>query len=311
MSLPQCMAYSSLNLLIPKRLHMKTQNNHHLYYNLPLRLSPAQTQNPNLVLDDFFEYYHLNEVREIMWQWLTEVVSSPRDSANDPHERNNHMFFYEKMESLVEAAWILNRGTGQFSNPKSQANKKADNKPVQTTEKAVQPTRFSKPARLIEKATSHPVEVIAEVFDQTSLSDLTDYLLPNWLRVAVINTQSPYSHGNGRETLYEFYEQLISFVTQLYITSENQQLINPSTLFTDFFQQCPIDYIRRELADFLEAGIGYEGSYPNGFSPWQAWMTYNHLLCLTEAAYQRYINHQMQSVTNVLTPNMEEMEEVG
>jgi hypothetical protein len=148
------------------------------------------------------------------------------------------------------------------------------------------------------------------VFDQAPLSDLTNYLLPNWLRVAVVNTQSPYSNGNGREILYEFYEQLIPFVTQLYITSENQQLTDPSALFTDFFQRCPIDYIRRELADFLEAGIGYEGAYPNGFSPWQAWMTYNHLLCITEAAYQRYINQQMQSVTNVLTPNMEELEEV-
>jgi hypothetical protein len=110
---------------------MKTLNANPQFQNQPLRLTPAQTQNPNLVITDFFECYHLNEVREIMWQWLTEVVSSPRDSANDPHERNNHMFFYEKMEALVEAAWILNRGTGQFSNPKSQANKKADNGPVQ------------------------------------------------------------------------------------------------------------------------------------------------------------------------------------
>jgi hypothetical protein len=57
-----------------------------------------------------------------------------------------------------------------------------------------------------------------------------------------------------------------------------------------FFNQFSIEYIRRELADFLEAGIGYEGQYPNGFTPWQAWMAYNNIQCLTEAAYQRYIN---------------------
>jgi hypothetical protein len=114
------------------------------------------------------------------------------------------------------------------------------------------------------------------VFDQASLGDLTDYLLPNWLRGAVINTQSPNSNGKGREMLYEFYEQLIAFVTQLYLASENQQLTDPSSPFTGFFQQLPIDYLRRELADFLEVGIGHDGAYSNGFSPWQAWMVYNH-----------------------------------
>jgi hypothetical protein len=148
------------------------------------------------------------------------------------------------------------------------------------------------------------------VFDQALLSDLTDYLLPNWLRVAVVNTQSPYSHGNGREILYEFHEQLIPFVTQLYIASENQQLTNPSTLFSDFFQQYPIDYLRRELADFLEAGIGHDGAYPNGFSPWQALMAYNQVHCLMEATYQLYINLQMELVSSMFSQQPAELAEV-
>jgi hypothetical protein len=97
--------------------------------------------------------------------------------------------------------------------------------------------------------------------------------------------------------LYEFYEQLTRFVTQLYIASENQQLMKPSPLYSDFFDQCPIDYLRRELADFLEAGIGHDGAYPNGFSPWQAWMAYNNILCLVEAAYWLYSNQQMTCVS--------------
>jgi hypothetical protein len=67
---------------------------------------------------------------------------------------------------------------------------------------------------------------------------------------------------------------------------------------TDFFQQCPITYLRRELADFLEAGIGHDGVYPNSFSPWQAWMAYNHVLCLVEAAYRLYTDHLAQCVLN-------------
>jgi hypothetical protein len=95
--------------------------------------------------------------------------------------------------------------------------------------------------------------------------------------------------------LYAFYDQLTLFVTDLYIASENRQLTNLSS-HTDFFYQYPIDYLRRELADFLEAGIGHDGEYPNGFSPWQAWMAYNHILCLVEAAYRLYTDQQTQCV---------------
>lgn len=294
----------------------KTLNRHPHWHSQPLRLTPAQAQKPNLVLDDFFECYHLNEVREIMWQWVTEAVSSPCSQSNDPHECNNYMFFYEKMESLVEAAWIMNQGTGRVANPGRQAPESVTNERVDTTLKATHPTKFSKPARLSEKVATEPAEVIAEVFSHTTFKDLHEYLLPIWLRVAVINTQSPYSAGS-REILYEFYEQLLLFVEALYVTSvtdlyhcsfylNKEQSADPSTVITAFFQQFTIDYVRRELSDFMEAGIGYEGSYPNGFTPWQAWMTYNHLLCLTEAAYQLYINQQMQSVTNALSKQTSE-----
>jgi hypothetical protein len=60
----------------------------------------------------------------------------------------------------------------------------------------------------------------------------------------------------------------------------------PIGVLNQFFQKFSIDYIRRELCDFLEAGISHGGSKPNDFTPWRAWMTYNHLQCLTEAAYQ-------------------------
>jgi len=169
----------------------------------------------------------------------------------------------------------------------------------------------SKPPRLIEKATSQPMEVINEVFDQVSLSDLIDDLLPNWLRVAVINTQSPYSDENGREPLYEFYEQLIAFITQLHTASENKQLTNLSGTVIGFFKLYHIDYLPRELADFLEAGIGHVDEYPNGFSPWQALMAYNHALCLVEAAYRLYTDQPTQCVLNTLLQQPVQVAEVN
>lgn len=119
----------------------------------------------------------------------------------------------------MEAAWVMPRDNNQQIKPESKAPVKQMRTLGTNENKNDQPGWFSKPARLIEKASTQSIEIISEVFDQATLSDLTDYLLPNWLRVALVNTQSPYSSGNGREILYEFYESLILFVERLYLAS--------------------------------------------------------------------------------------------
>jgi len=258
---------------------MKTYNNHPQWSNEPIRLNEAQMKNPALIFDEFFQNYHLNEVRQTMWQLLVDVVSYPGNDSNDHHERSNHMHFYEQIEMLVEGVWVMCKGkdsTHCTTNP-----------------------RFSKPARLIDRVEEQPEEVIKEVFSELTLADLHEDLLPTWLRVAMINNDSPYSDGDGREILYEFYDQLLVFIEALYVIYETpedhkayclsaEQLADPRQVVVAFFQQFSIDYIRREFHDFLEAGIGYAGVYPNGFTPWQAWMCYGHLVELVEGAWRVY-----------------------
>jgi hypothetical protein len=74
----------------------KTYNKHPQWYNQPLRLSKEQMQNPMLILDDFFQCYHLNETRQILWEWLTEVISNSRSISIEGLDRSNHVYFYEK-----------------------------------------------------------------------------------------------------------------------------------------------------------------------------------------------------------------------
>jgi hypothetical protein len=219
-----------------------------------------------------------------MWQWLVAVVSSGGSVSNDHHERNNHMHFYEQIEMLVEGVCVMRRGNGKAPVCASL---------VETVHNAP----YSKPARLVEKVNEQPEEVIREVFSELTLKDLHEYLLPNWLRVAMVSNESPYSDGDGREILYEFYDQLLMFIEALYIIYEapdnhsryclsEKQVADPGQVVVGFFQQFSIEYVRRELCDFLDAGLGYAGVYPNGFTPWQAWMCYNHVVCLVEGAYQ-------------------------
>ena len=135
---------------------MKTYNHHPQWYNQPLRLQEEEINNPNLVFNDFFQCYHLNEVRETMWQWVVEVISSPHSISSDHHERNNHLYFYEKMESLVEAAWIINRGKAPVADcPDCKAASSTVKRHVANELR----NRYTKPERLIEKVGLVEVEM--------------------------------------------------------------------------------------------------------------------------------------------------------
>jgi hypothetical protein len=208
------------------------------------------------------------------------------------------MYFYEKMEALVEGVWVMRQGSAAMpakpaTLPKVDGIKTAHN------------IRYSKPIRRVEKAHSHPQEVVNEVFADVTIHDLHEFLLPNLIRVAILSGDSPYSDGDDKKILYEFYDQLLIFIEAMYMLSDDSadhkpvfltedQFASPTLVIAAFFQQFSQEYIRRELCDFLEAGIGYDGSYPNDFSPWLAWMAYNHVLCLVEAGRGMYGTKQVQ-----------------
>lgn len=86
---------------------MRTCNYHPQLCNQPLRLTEEQRQNPLLVIKDFFECYHLSDFRGIIWNWMVEVITSEGSISIEALERSNHIYFYEKIELLVEACYII------------------------------------------------------------------------------------------------------------------------------------------------------------------------------------------------------------
>jgi hypothetical protein len=40
---------------------------------------------------------------------MVEVVSSSRSISQEGQQRNDHIYFYEKMELLIEAAFLINQ----------------------------------------------------------------------------------------------------------------------------------------------------------------------------------------------------------
>ena len=88
---------------------MRSVNKHPEWHNQPLRLSEEERDNPRVIIEQFFESYHLQEVREILWNWMVEIVSSSRSIAQEGRQRNDHIYFYEKIETLVEAVFLINQ----------------------------------------------------------------------------------------------------------------------------------------------------------------------------------------------------------
>lgn len=159
----------------------KTYNNHPQWYKQPLRLTQEQKKDPLPVLDDFFLCYHLNDVREILWLWLTEVLSSQRSIASDGLDRNNHIYFYEMVEEVIEAAYVMRRKIHKHRHKQEKRRLKMRHQPEKdpaigiterinadisgnAAESENIETIFNKPKELIEYVSENPNYVIAEVF---------------------------------------------------------------------------------------------------------------------------------------------------
>ncbi|OQP45096.1 hypothetical protein A4D02_34665 [Niastella koreensis] len=298
----------------------KAHNNHPQWYNQPIRLTKEQKRDPLPVLDDFFECYHLNEVRYILWEWLTEALSSQRSVAIEPLERNNHIYFYEKIEGIIEAAYVikkkihkhrhkrekrkLKQGTQTARHEAKDINYGAGSKKlILATETDTE--QLYKPKMLIEYVDITPMYVINEVFKNDSLSFLRDQIR-DWLLIALSADTAIYEPGEQRKQLLLFQEQLQVLVEALFIIyTQNRekanvkvdltesdkprllsqdQISNPTQVITGFFEQFPMIYIARELNDWLEASLCFAGTYPENMSKWQAFYTHRSVECLIKAA---------------------------
>lgn len=163
---------------------------------------------------------------------------------------------------------------------------------------------------LIEKAQEEPMYVIKQVFE----SDLKHlfYVLKNWVLIALVGDHYAYETSDQRKALLAFYESLQMLLVALdilhsgvtekecciynkgsdpsddyfefYLISQ-EKANNPKQLIKAFFHQFSIEHIRREFADWLEAGIDYEGHIPDGITKRHIFSTHKDVVCLVEAAY--------------------------
>ena len=74
----------------------------------PRKLNPEQVANPMLVVHALFDFAHLPQLREMLWDLLRAVVTGSYSSLSQD-EKNDILYFYEQLEKLVEAAHLLHK----------------------------------------------------------------------------------------------------------------------------------------------------------------------------------------------------------
>jgi hypothetical protein len=274
------------------------------WHQKPIRLTVQEIENPIIVIEQFFQCFHLPDIRECLKVWLQDAFTK------DTIESKQHISTYNEVEKLVEAAWVIHNSFSGSRLRKLQRNwiYAGDN-----SENSTQKDRYKKKELLIERVSQNPTGAIGEVFLHNDIAEFLD-LLSNWFRTALLNNRCRYTDNSmGREILSEFYDQLHLLIQALFVINEKgqstngellspekllekykrydipflskNQITDPTSVVVAFYEIFSIEYVRRELRDFLDAGVGYEGSYPNWFTPWQAFMAYEGITCLTEAAY--------------------------
>lgn len=86
------------------------KNAQHLY-----KLSKVELKNPELVIDELFDFADLQDVRELLWGWLKVTVTGTYHKEFSASERSAIITLYEKIEKLVEAVHVIHENQKKVS----------------------------------------------------------------------------------------------------------------------------------------------------------------------------------------------------
>lgn len=89
----------------------------------PSPLTQTEIADPQLVIDDLFDFAHLPDIRELMWEWLKVTVAGTYHKELSSSERSAILSLYEQLTRLVEAAHLIH--TTELNTKKEKARKGA------------------------------------------------------------------------------------------------------------------------------------------------------------------------------------------
>jgi hypothetical protein len=262
------------------------------YHNQPLKLTNEEIDNPYIVIDEFFESYHLPDIRLCLDNWLQDGM------AIESIESKTHFSTHEKIIRLVESCSVIRYNL-----------KETNDRALPISEPIIEPTEvLGKPVQLIELTESKPIYVLKEVFKPSGWCFISN-ALQDWLFIALSSDHVAYDGPEERQNLIAFNDHLLLLVEALFIiTLQNitdaavkeryqktyyvhlltkDQTTQPKQVIVELFTKYPSAYIMRELYDWLEACVDFGGPWRTEITcTWHVLDTYYNVLCLIKAAEQ-------------------------
>jgi hypothetical protein len=68
-----------------------------------------ENQNHYTIIEDFFNCFDLKTANEMLWNWLVVAMSSETGVYNSGVSRSNLIYFYEKLQLLIESAHVIKK----------------------------------------------------------------------------------------------------------------------------------------------------------------------------------------------------------
>ncbi len=102
---------------------MRFADYHEAWEMKPRKLTIEELENPESVIEDFFQFVHLPQARWYMKEWINALVT---DSFTDLKKKDkiSLIFFHEQLEKLIEGIYVIHEK--KYCRPLHQSDRKND-----------------------------------------------------------------------------------------------------------------------------------------------------------------------------------------
>jgi hypothetical protein len=90
----------------PNAKRMTQFDIHSEFYDHPIRL---KDEKPKDVIKNFFGAYKLSEIRAHLWNMVEVAITSENYVFDESRERDKLIWFYQQIEELIEAAYMISQ----------------------------------------------------------------------------------------------------------------------------------------------------------------------------------------------------------
>ncbi|HET8573800.1 MAG TPA: hypothetical protein VFL76_08000 [Edaphocola sp.] len=294
-----------------QQLKPGSQDTYPEWHEKPFRLSIADINHPQRVVDDFFKQYSLDTLRSCMERCL---YSSP-PPGNDPLPAC--FSFFRAIEKVFEAIYVLHENNYARGNNRDEVENAGESiliPPEETAETAdpfkeeygIEKPVFDKERFYLDPLPDKPMQVLARIF-QSSSDDSLKSVVKKWQMIAISEEYFEYQEGRETANLLIFCEALQKLIEALYIicaawcrhTESDEPLFlndeylflskkeqaNPYLVLQAFKQRFPYRYARAEIWDLMHAVIPCRESAQRNTNTRPLMEQFELLLCVIKAPY--------------------------